>query len=139
MKNTITNKKLHIKKYKTAVIFQSFFIHISSIENLFKKSELIFKLYFTIIRPKKHRSPGLFFDKVKFTFAGPIFFLHPYHVNFKQWTCLNLIFKQSIVNFTDIKIEIWIGAANSIDPGQTARVCRLAWLKTGAKALFYSE
>jgi len=53
MKNTITNKKLHIKKYKTAVIFQSFFIHISSIENLFKKSELIFKLYFTIIRPKK--------------------------------------------------------------------------------------
>ena len=51
----------------------------------------------------------------------------------------NLIFEQSFVNFMDIKIQIWIGAANSIDPGQTARVCRLAWLKTGANALYYSE
>jgi len=26
-----------------------------------------------------------------------------------------------------------------VDPGQTARVCRLAWLKTRAKALYYSD
>ena len=40
----------------------------------------------------------------------------------------------------DIKIKIWIGAAaNSIEPGQTARMCRLAWLQTGAKALYYWE
>jgi len=42
----------------------------------------------------------------------------------------------------DIKIKIWIVAAYivySIEPGQTSRVCRLAWFKTGAKALYYSE
>ena len=41
--------------------------------------------------------------------------------------------------FREIKIKLWIGAANSIDPGQTAQVCKLAWLKNGAKALYYSE
>ena len=57
----------------------------------------------------------------------------------KKWTCLDLIFEQSIVNFRDKKIKILIWAANSIEPGQTARICRLAWLKTGAKAIYYSE
>ena len=90
-----------------------------------------------MIRPKNKRSPDLFFDKVKcfFCWAEITLFFHPYHVKFKQWICLNLIFEQSIVNGRDVKIKIWIGATNSIEPGQTAQVCRLAWLKSGAKAL----
>ena len=73
--------------------------------------------YFTTTRPKQHMSPGLFFDKVKYSFAGRKlhYMFHPYHVKFKHWTCLNLIFEQSIVYFRDIKIKIWIWAANSID------------------------
>ena len=70
-----------------------------------------------------------------FCWAEITLFFHPYHVKFKQWICLNLIFEQSIVNGRDVKIKIWIGATNSIEPGQTAQVCRLAWLKSGAKAL----
>ena len=32
-------------------------------------------------------SPGLFFDKVKFSFAcRKLHFFHPYRVKFKQWT-----------------------------------------------------
>jgi len=45
--------------YFVTYTFSKFYIHILSIENLFKKSELIFKHYLTIIRPKKHWSPGV--------------------------------------------------------------------------------
>jgi len=51
---------------------------------------------------------------------------------------LSKIIEQSIVNFRTIKIKIWIWAANSIEPGPTARVCKLVWLKTSAKA-YYSD
>ena len=34
----------------------------------------------------------------------------------------------SIVNFGDIKMRIWSWSANSIEPGQIARMCRLDWL-----------
>jgi len=45
---------------------------------------------------------------VKFSFAGwkLYYFFHPYYVKFKQWTCLNLIFEQSIVSFRDINTII---------------------------------
>ena len=35
-----------------------------------------------------------------------------------------------------IKIKIWIGAANSIDPGQTAQMLMMAWLYASGKALY---
>jgi len=37
-----------------------------------------------------------------FCWAESTLFFHPYHVKFKQWTCLNLIFE----HFWDIKIKI---------------------------------
>jgi hypothetical protein len=39
----------------------------------------------------------------------------------------------SIINFEHINIKIWILSANCIEPGQTARIYRLAWLYTGGK------
>ena len=32
-------------------------------------------------------------------------------------------------------MEIWIQAANSVEPGQTAQMCMLAWLYACDKAL----
>ena len=29
----------------------------------------------------------------------------------------------SIINFGDIKLSVWSGLANSVEPGQTARTC----------------
>jgi len=61
-------------------------------------SELIFEHYFTIIKTKNHWLPGLIFDKMKYSFAGrtlQYFFKH--YVQFEKWTCLHLIFEQSIV------------------------------------------
>ena len=63
------------KSTKPEVIFH-FFIQISSIENLLKKKSELMHHYYTIIRPKQHRSPGFVFDKVKLSFAGPK--LHPF-------------------------------------------------------------
>ena len=55
-------EKLTYKKVQNRQSFFNFFLfRILSIVNLLKKSEIIFKHYFTIIRPKN----GLFFDKVK--------------------------------------------------------------------------
>jgi hypothetical protein len=44
----------------------------------------------------------------------------------------------SIINFRDINLNILSLSANSIEPGQTARMCRLAWLYTGGKGLTFS-
>jgi len=94
----------------------------------FKISYLIFKHYFIIIRPKNIGHQTFCLIKCNFLLLGGNYTLsfHPYHVNIKQWTCLNLIFEQSIANFRDINIKIWFGAAKNIDPGQTARMCRVA-------------
>ena len=55
-------EKLTYKKVQNRQSFFNFFLfRILSIVNLLKKSEIIFKHYFTIIRPKN----GFFFDKVK--------------------------------------------------------------------------
>ena len=51
-KNNIKHTNLQIKKCKTGSHSSKFFIHILRNENLFKKSELIFKHYFTLIRPE---------------------------------------------------------------------------------------
>ena len=40
----------------------------------------------------------------------------------------------SIISFGYIKMWIWSWPASSIKPGQTARMCRLAWLYTSGKA-----
>ena len=36
--------------------------------------------------------------------------------------------KLSIINFIDIKMRILSWSVNSIEPGQTAHMCRQAWL-----------
>jgi hypothetical protein len=41
----------------------------------------------------------------------------------------------SFINFRDINLNIKSLSANSIEPSQTARMCRLAWLYTGGKGL----
>ena len=41
------------------------------------------------------------------------------------------IFGTTCITFRDMKTQSW--SANSIEPGQTARMCRLAWLYTGGK------
>ena len=53
---------------------------------------------------------------MKFSFASRKLdsFCSPLPCKFKQWTCLNLIFEQFIVNFRDINIKMWMLAANSI-------------------------
>ena len=52
--------------------------------------------------------------------------------------CLNGIIHlpflvQSIIIFRYIKVCTWSWTANSIEPGHTARMCRLAWLHTSGK------
>jgi hypothetical protein len=44
----------------------------------------------------------------------------------------------SIINFRGMNLNIYILSANRIEPGQTAWVCRLAWLYTGGKGLTLS-
>ena len=39
----------------------------------------------------------------------------------------------SIIIFSDVKMKTQSWSANSIEPGVTARMCRLAWLYTGGK------
>ena len=39
----------------------------------------------------------------------------------------------TIIIFRDIKMRSWSWSANSIEPGQTARMFRLAWIYTGRK------
>ena len=38
-----------------------------------------------------------------------------------------------IKSFKEVKMLTWSWSANSIESGQTAQICRLAWLYTGAK------
>ena len=62
----------------------------------------------------------------------------------KFWYTLNLLnflkgithlpfLELSIIIFTDIKMRNWRWSVNSIESGQTAWKCRLAWLYTGSK------
>jgi hypothetical protein len=44
----------------------------------------------------------------------------------------------SIINFRDVNLNIESLSANSIEPGQTAQMCHLAWLYTGGKGLTLS-
>ena len=47
----------------------------------------------------------------------------------------------SIIIFKNIKMKTWRfqgWSANSIEPGQIAWVCRLAWVYTGGKGLLLS-
>jgi hypothetical protein len=39
--------------------------------------------------------------------------------------------EQYFINFGDVEMKILNWLANSIEPGQTARMYRLAWLYTG--------
>ena len=41
--------------------------------------------------------------------------------------------EQSIITFMDIKMRTQRLSANSIEHGQTAQMCMLAWLNTGGK------
>ena len=63
-----------------------------------------------------------------------LFFQHLLHTaypaKFLKWTC-----PLHFWNFRYIKMKIWWRSANSIEPGLTARTCRLAWLYTGGKGL----
>jgi hypothetical protein len=43
-----------------------------------------------------------------------------------------------ISNFRDINLNIQSLSANSIEPGQTAQICMLAWFYTGDKGLMLS-
>ena len=45
----------------------------------------------------------------------------------------------SIIIFRDIKMITWSWSANSIQPGQTEWMCRLAWLYTGGKICIFSS
>jgi hypothetical protein len=45
------------------------------------------------------------------------------------------ILELSIINFRDINLNVESLSANSIEPGQTARMFRLAWLYTGGKGV----
>ena len=59
------------------------------------------------------------------------FFLKVYWIY--KWNNPPFILELPIINLRDIKMRIWRRSANSIELGQTARMCRLAWLYTGGK------
>ena len=63
--------------------------------------------------------------------------LNLYPAEFSKWTCPDQLscLELSIINFGEIKIRIWSWSANSVEPGQIARMCRLALLYTGGKGL----
>ena len=47
---------------------------------------------------------------------------------------IHLLFSEfSIIIFRDVKMKISSWSTNSIEPGQTARMCRLSWIYTGGK------
>jgi hypothetical protein len=43
--------------------------------------------------------------------------------------------EQFIINIGDSKMKFLSWSANSIEPGKTASMCRLAWINTGGKGL----
>ena len=53
--------------------------------------------------------------------------------NFLNEIILPTFLSLSIIIFKDVKIWTWSWSANSIEPGQTAWMCRLALLYTGGK------
>ena len=57
------NTNLHRKNTKPAVILESFLFTFKAMRISIKKSELIFKYYFTIIRPKHIGNHALFLIK----------------------------------------------------------------------------
>ena len=59
--------------------------------------------------------------------------VNPYHAEFLKWNNPPYIFVTVHYHFRDIKMKTWNWSANSIEPGQTARMCSLAWLYTGGK------
>ena len=60
-------------------------------------------------------------------------YINPYHAEFLKWNNSSYILALSIIIFRDIKMKTWRWSANSIEPGQTAQMCGLAWLYTGGK------
>ena len=62
--------------------------------------------------------------------------LNPRHVNILTLTMPNFLNEIVCLTFlalsiiSDIKTKTWSWSANSIKPGQTAQMCRLAWAKT---------
>jgi hypothetical protein len=68
----------------------------------------------------------LIFDDMFLTFIN---------AKFLEWTCPASIFGTVHYQFfADITIKIWNKSANSIKPGQTALMCRLAWLDISGQA-----
>ena len=59
--------------------------------------------------------------------------INPYHAEFLKWNNPSTILALSIIIFRDITMKTWRWSVNSIEPGQTARMCRLAWLYIGDK------
>ena len=59
--------------------------------------------------------------------------INSYHAEFLKWNNSPSVLQPSIIIFRDIKLKTWSWSANSIEPGQTAKICRLAWLYTGGK------
>ena len=52
---------------------------------------------------------------------------------FLKWNNPPSIFRPVHFHFRDIKMKTLSWSAKSIEPGQTAQMCRLAWLYTGGK------
>ena len=64
--------------------------------------------------------------------------LNPYLLNFLNGLVHLQFLEQSIISYGDIKLKIRCWSANSIEPGQTAQMCRLAWLYTGGIGIVLS-
>ena len=59
----------------------------------------------------------------------------PKPAEFLKWTNPTSIIGTVYWHFRNIKMKTWSWSAYSIEPGQTAQMCRLALLYTGGKSL----
>ena len=61
--------------------------------------------------------------------------LNPYHAKFLKYSKAPSIYGTIHYHFKNIKMKTWCWSANSIESGQTAWTCWLAWLYTGWQRL----